>query len=669
MGSRNSPLAARLGALAVLLGGCTSEYTLYEISNPSVCEHSCDVVLNNTQDNSTAYTEQLGFAVEIAAWGQSGLFNYTVDKNQRTVGAGAPYYVAAGVPGTGRVWMNRTNMGSGNLNTTAPTWLLNPPNASVRELGYALLASDVRSGRTLSIPQPNNAMELRPVAYGEEMLVGAPGSYDNVGAIEWYENQGSDQNGWQRGGELRPAGGLAGERFGAAIAAPHTLDARYPDDVSTQPPAWIAVGAPGRSRVYLYMVIPSAAQPFTLLQTINGPAGTGFGTRLAIADFNLDGMMDLAVGGPSASGGAGRVYLFTGQVGFTPVNPNSMVTLAPSGAAAAGGEFGFSLAAGFLRRNDGARPGLAVGAPGMDYNGSRDVGALCQYQFTGATGAPLQVAWQRCDRNPTPVADDRYAHAVAVGNFFGSNGTQGTTGSCAAGEEVAVGIPGEDHTSLLPAVINAGAVKIIPAGLDGAEVAASGGMVLWGTRSNQLFGRALAADFVQRTVHEDLAIGSPLYNGNRGSFSLSQARSPGGASDPLSGTWTSTDSGGQPFDVSVLWDSGAGTLTVTMLEDARMRATRNGQTCEVFFTPVDFTGTYEIGTLPWITTAATHTERIEIPVPPYGNVEADLTFNANTGRFTMNIDERAGILAGMNNDCAIIGDPFVFTRLAPNTCE
>lgn len=131
---------------------------------------------------------------------------------------------------------------------------------------------------------------------------------------------------------------------------------------------------------------------------------------------------------------------------------------------------------------------------------------------------------------------------------------------------------------------------------------------------------------------------------------------------------TSTDSAGNPFDVFVIWDASAATLDITMLEPANLRAASNGSTCTIFGVPADFTGTYTIGTIPWISTASTHTERVSIPVSG-GNVEADLTYNASTGRFTMNVDERAGVLWWMNNSCSIVNDPFVFTREAALVCE
>lgn len=663
-----SPLAA--------LVGCTSEYNLISIANPNVCDSVCRATVVGTLDNSTASAESLGYAVEVAAWGAMATFPPTIDKRNRTVAAGAPTYVNAVGALAGRVWTIPAITDSGALDVAATPWILNAPNTSIREMGYALLASDVRSGRP--VPQTvNQLLTYTNVGFGEELLVGAPGSYDNIGAVVWYE---SGTN-WQYGGELRPSGGVVGERFGAAIAAPITFDAAYPNLTTTQSPAWIAVGAPGRGSVYLFSVAPSATNPFVQLQRIDGPAGsTGFGSSLTIADFNADGLYDLAVGAPGAAAGAGRVYVFTGQSGLAPINTAAQLTVAPVNQVlpdgsvvplSAGGEFGASLAAGYFRRSDTTRPALAVGVPGFDDGARTDSGALCQMQFTGTV--PMTIAWRRCDGNPTPASNERYAHALAVGNFNPVNGVGGTTGPCATSEEVAVGIPGS-VAGTTPSIIaggqplaGAGAVRVLGLGTEGAEPT-TGGYVLFGTRVAQGLGRALASDFVQRNLYEDLLVGSPLLNASHGSFSLTRSQSPGGVGDPISGSWAATDSAGHPFSVYVLWNSAGATLSFTMLTDATITARNGGNVCNVVGKNIDFTGSYVFPTIPWTSTAVTHSERVSLSISGY-NVEAVVTYNAATSRFTVDIDESVYPLSLMSPNCDIVNEPFVFNRTHANTCE
>jgi hypothetical protein len=61
----------------------------------------------------------------------------------------------------------------------------------------------------------------------------------------------------------------------------------------------VAIGAPGDSKVFVYPVAPSAANPFTAApQVIVVPATFGsrrFGHALVSGDFDGDGIADLAV--------------------------------------------------------------------------------------------------------------------------------------------------------------------------------------------------------------------------------------------------------------------------------------------------------------------------------------------------------------------------------------
>lgn len=737
--------------MALSAAACSSEYDLIIIGseNSDACVTSCDALVHDTYDNPAVWpplTEQLGHAVEILGYGYNEGDPPTVNKNLRSVAAGAPYYFDSNTNVVaGRIKLINAATATGNLLENKTIYTLDARHGQIGELGYSLLGVDIRNGEVtnalldaIEVPsgaaaasastpsqlamhaqeanmvhasaasqtfarsavaptgthavsqtassigagsaasatmpgaRTSNPLDLDEATsaeiryknykgYGEELLAGAPASYSQKGAVVWYRHVGTSGS-WEYGGEITAPSGQTGERFGAALAAPSTLSIREPSDTETEHPAWIAVGAPGKNLVYIFVVAPGASNPLLYTQTVVGSTGTGagFGTSLAIADFNMDGFQDLAVGAPWQS--TGRVYIYFGQAGFQPVAPTPY-EVAPSGALAAGGEFGYSLAAGKFRRNDAARPALAVGVP--DYNDGSviDSGGLCQFQFTGTSAFSMTTSWQRCDENSDPHTNDRYGHALAVGNFRATNGLGKTTGSCATAEEIAVGIPGKTNVggSL------AGAVKILAQGDNGGEPAEAG-QVLRGTRSGEQFGRALAADFVQQNVHEDLAIGSPLFDASRGSIGLTKAEPLGGSNDPISGIWRSTDSAGNDFDVFLVWNSAEGTLAVDMLTNATLEARKNGQLCDILGQDVTITGKTAFPTISWATSAVTHSENVTLNFSGY-NVVVDIEYDAGQDTFTLDIDESVFPLSLMSNNCAIINEPFVFHRISGAVCD
>lgn len=703
--------------IAVLATACTSEYEIVIIgsdSNSDLCVTSCDALVHDTYDDPATWppeTEKLGYSVEILGYGYDEGDPPTVNKNLRSVAAGAPYYFdSTNSVVAGRIKLINAATDTGNLLDNKTVYTLNAPHTDIRELGFALLGADVRNGEvsdgrlaTTQTPyvstqkasqrtfmsQPASTVgtastastatasagvasggsqigfEMEPyqkyTGYGEELLAGAPASYNQKGAVVWYRHVGTSGT-WEYGGEITAPSGQTGERFGAALAAPSSFSIRTPSDTEAQHPAWIAVGAPGKNLVYIFIVIPGLDNPLLYTQTITGTTGAtaGFGTSLAIDDFNMDGRLDLAVGAPWES--SGRVYVYFGQVGFQPL-ASTPYEVAPTGALAAGGEFGYSLAAGKFRRNDADRPALAVGVPDFNDGSVVDSGGLCQFQFTGAGAVGMTTSWKRCDKNPDPHENDRYGQAVAVGNFRATNGTGKTNGSCAAGEEIAVGIPGKSNDG----GALAGSVKILAQGMDGGEPAEVG-QILRGTRTGEQFGRALASDFVQQNVHEDLVIGSPLFDASRGSIGLTKAEPPGGENDPISGTWRTTDSVGKDLDVFVVWNSVDATLAVDMLKSATLEARKNGQLCSILGQDVTMTGRTTFPTIPWTTTAVTHTERVELTFSGY-TVEADVTYNATQKTFSLDIDESVFPLSLLSNDCKIVNEPFVFEKISGAVCD
>lgn len=655
--SRSLPLVA-----LALATGCTSEYTFTPLPG-ATCDQACNVSVQSRYD-STVTGENLAAAVEIAAWGSTGFPTATaLDKRLRTAASGAPAFTSGGLA-VGRVLLHPIDTQSGEIDTSSPPDVLAAPAQGTREFGAALLAADVRDGFS-TVTSEGLLRVVRNVAWGEEILVGAPGTDNQRGAVYWYANQGSHSAGWTLGGTLTAPTTRLGARFGEALAAPFQLDAR-----STDHPVWIAVGAPGESRVYIFMVLPgSSTATFLPLMELVGPTGSDFGASLAIAELNGDEWPELVVGAPGDASG-GRVRVFRGISGFSPVSAADPLVLSASGSLAGGGEYGTSVAVGRIRGNPSrAMNGLVVGVPGFDAGGATNRGGICQYQLRNTGGGALIADWTKCSMNPVARDDERYGQRVAVGNFAAPRAAGDSDGFCAAGDEIAVGIPGRDRTS--PAITDAGAVHILGRGDEGGDVLATGRMI-FGSDTSQFAGRALAADYVQATDSEDLLIGSPQRSAGRGRVSLTRAMALA-TNDPLTGEWRSTDSAGNPFRVQLQWDSGAGRLAFTMLRNQTMTFRNGGTVCEALGHPLTGSGRFDLPTIPWATTPVTHAEAVTVDVSDVvgfnANAQATVTFNAAASTLTLAIDEGAGVLGMVPAACNIVGNPFVFTRTSAPTCD
>ncbi len=139
------------------------------------------------------------------------------------------------------------------------------------------------------------------------------------------------------------------------------------------------VDQPGSSnggRVYLYHgVTPGHVQDYGLVATIDGPAGSEFGTSLAaMNDVDGDGFPDFAVGAPSVLGGlAGRVYVYSGA---------TRAFIVSIGMNEVGDAFGYALSQAGDVDGD-ALCDLAVGALTADSPASVDTGRV--YVFHTAT--------------------------------------------------------------------------------------------------------------------------------------------------------------------------------------------------------------------------------------------------------------------------------------------
>jgi FG-GAP repeat/FG-GAP-like repeat len=228
------------------------------------------------------------------------------------------------------------------------------------------------------------------------------------------------------------------------------------------------------------------------------PGKTAFaqgGARL-VADFNGDGIDDLAVGAPGDNG-RGSVSIFFGRRGGFSTTEVTTPDLVRS-VGYAGEDYGAALAAADFDRD--GRSELAVGAP-LWSNGRGRVEVLTFWpsgDFFYATGSSYVQGAYIGDR---AEADDWFGFALTTGDFDG-NGYP----------DLAVGVPHQD----INGKVNAGAVHVIYARSGG--LSATGNTVWtqdsWGiydqAESEDLFGMAVAAGDINGDDIDDLVVGAPL---------------------------------------------------------------------------------------------------------------------------------------------------------------
>lgn len=286
--------------------------------------------------------------------------------------------------------------------------------------------------------------------------------------------------------------------------------------------------------------LPSAtADPFdqlTLSPTDSGSprvAGAGFGSAVAVADFNKDGYPDVAVGAPGDMTGAannvasGTVTVFAGGANG-PTGGKRLLQTAYNAADEAGDQFGATLATGDFNKDGYAD--LAVGTPGEQI-GTIKAGCIAIFNG-GANGLNTGRGIDQNDIGRTDQVGDEFGKSLAVGDFNGDGFT-----------DLAVGAPGKVISGA-----RSGEVTVLKGASAGLQLgwivnqsAATGA-----NEGGDLFGAALAAGNVVGSTHADLVVGAPGESPGADPQSGVVYVIPGAAAGPVTGgvSFSQTGNGG-----------------------------------------------------------------------------------------------------------------------------